>query len=167
MSEVHTLERGSDNAKRETKEQVPTDKVKDAAALAREFRWRLRLASGDTSDDEMTTGARPAKRKRPDREISVVSESKFRNFIPRRWDYIFDEPEQAEMETVQATRLIREDEWERQWSQWPRKELSEGDMTEAQVERKRSTLTRMRKTTAGFERERFERVSETWNWDPS
>ena len=46
------MERGNDHAKREAREQVPNDRVKDAPALARELRWRVRLARGESSDDE-------------------------------------------------------------------------------------------------------------------
>ncbi|KAG8892946.1 JmjC domain-containing histone demethylation protein 1, partial [Tulasnella sp. 403] len=45
-----------DSTRREAREMVPNDKVKDAPALAREFRWRLRLALDGDSGDE--AGAR-------------------------------------------------------------------------------------------------------------
>ena len=38
VSEARTMERGSDSAKRQAKEDVPGDRIKDAPALARELR---------------------------------------------------------------------------------------------------------------------------------
>jgi hypothetical protein len=52
ISEVHALERGTEHARKIAKEHVPGERIKDPSALAREFRWRVRLASGYASDDE-------------------------------------------------------------------------------------------------------------------
>ena len=52
VAEARVMEKGTDHAKREAKEQVPGDRVKDAPAMARELRWRVRLAGGYESDDD-------------------------------------------------------------------------------------------------------------------
>lgn len=52
VAESRTIERGTDAAKRTAKEEVPGDRVKDAPALARELRWRVRAVQGYGSEDE-------------------------------------------------------------------------------------------------------------------
>ena len=81
VSEARLIERGSDPLRKEAKEQVPGDKIKDPAALARELRWRVRLAAGLASDTESANKSKastpingkehhttPAKRKRGNEE---------------------------------------------------------------------------------------------------
>ena len=53
------IEKGTEAAKREAKEQVPFEKIKDPASMARELRWRVRAAAGVDSGDELEdeTGA--------------------------------------------------------------------------------------------------------------
>src|ERR1700730_14607994 len=41
VSEVRTMERGLESVRRDVRDQVPNDKVKDAPAVARELRWRV------------------------------------------------------------------------------------------------------------------------------
>ncbi|KIM31038.1 hypothetical protein M408DRAFT_327932 [Serendipita vermifera MAFF 305830] len=53
VSEARTIERGSEVAKKEARENVPADRVKDASLLARELRWRVRSAAGVDSDVEL------------------------------------------------------------------------------------------------------------------
>ena len=50
VSEARAMERSPESVKRDIRDQVPGDKVKDAPALARELRWRVRLAEGYTRD---------------------------------------------------------------------------------------------------------------------
>ena len=53
VNEARLMERPVDSSsKREAKDMVPADKVKDPCALARELRWRVRLAAGAGSGDE-------------------------------------------------------------------------------------------------------------------
>lgn len=109
IKESRIMERpaSSETSRKDSKEQVPTN-IKDPAALAREFRWRVRLASGVDSGDELESpflhkangsaingkrsSATPVgnvvagvKRKR-----GVVEERargpRFKGFIPRQWD---------------------------------------------------------------------------------
>jgi len=51
-----TIEKGTEAAKREAKEQVPFDKIKDPASMARELRWRVRAAAGVDSGVELERG---------------------------------------------------------------------------------------------------------------
>ncbi len=78
VGEARILESGSDQAKKETKEQVPVDRVKDAPAVARELRWRVKQALGYSSDDEGSgrrSGAGSKRRRIEDEEEPSV----FRN----------------------------------------------------------------------------------------
>lgn len=54
VKESRILERSSstESARRDTKDQIPGT-IKDPTALARELRWRVRLAAGHDSDDEL------------------------------------------------------------------------------------------------------------------
>lgn len=56
IKESRIMERSSssETARKDSKEQVPAT-IKDPTALAREFRWRVRLAAGHDSDDELET----------------------------------------------------------------------------------------------------------------
>lgn len=100
--------------RRDAKEAVPGDRVKDAPALARELRWRVRLAQGgasDGEDDATDEHARGGKRKRATTSgasavanainsvshaqpaakagpaLTIMTERpKFKNFVPKRWD---------------------------------------------------------------------------------
>ena len=59
VSEARTMERGTDQTKKEAKDQVPGDRIKDAGAMARELRWRVRLAGGYESDDDSRLRRKP------------------------------------------------------------------------------------------------------------
>ena len=124
MRRARAIERGGEEAKKkEAREEVPADKVRDAPALARELRWRLRMAMGVRSDgeeDEVGVSLRgvgavvaSGKRKRGEsttamsghlpkteytrgkgrRESEIEDQngedsasSRFRHFVPKRWD---------------------------------------------------------------------------------
>jgi hypothetical protein len=114
VSEARLMERGTDQAKKAAKEHVPGDRIKDPAALAREFRWRVRLAAGFNSDDEgpsrrkgkaqaaavaeaivngnpngpasSHSNGNASKRKREeDNSGEAAPASLFRNFKPKAW----------------------------------------------------------------------------------
>ena len=53
VAESRTLDKGTEAAKREAKEQMPFEKIKDPASMARELRWRVRAAAGVDSGDEL------------------------------------------------------------------------------------------------------------------
>ncbi|KAI5117638.1 hypothetical protein M0805_008445 [Coniferiporia weirii] len=109
VSEARLIE-GGDHSKgaaasaarrKEARDSVPADRVKDAPALARELRWRVRLAAHGASDGEdeddghvHTKGAASASAKRKrgtatqggaDRDEGL-EEGRMRNFVPKRWD---------------------------------------------------------------------------------
>jgi hypothetical protein len=98
VAEARILERGGESQRREVKDHVPGDKIKDPSALAREFRWRVRLAAGADSGDELDhvkkesikNGVATGKRKRVAEVEDVTPRPKkraprFRGFQPRPW----------------------------------------------------------------------------------
>lgn len=170
------MERGPDSLKRDVRDQVPNDKVKDAPAVARELRWRVRLAQGYTSDGDESGRFRARepmakevgrKRKR-ESEFSqaVQGDPKFRNFQPKIWDALAEEQEEGVRHlTVQPTQDISS--LAEGWTDWKeepiRSQMVNGDNVE--VGRRRQVIIKTRRTVHGFERQRVERVIETWNWD--
>ncbi|KAG6901498.1 hypothetical protein C0995_011093 [Termitomyces sp. Mi166 len=167
VSEVRMLERGNEAAKKEAREQIPADRVKDAAAMARELRWRLRLAGGNTSEDEGSqnsgkTKANGSKRKRPT-SLSPLDDSgePFRNFRPKLWDKVVETS--AEPETRSEKRRRPENEnWAEGWGRFDGEEVGE-DMGEVRIQR--HSIVKVRRTATGLERHRIERVVEEWKWD--
>ena len=176
VSEVRAMERGPDSLKRDVRDQVPNDKVKDAPTVARELRWRVRLAQGYTSDGDQSGRFKPRepmakevgrKRKRdPESSQAVLGDSKFRNFQPKIWEAMAEEQEEGVRHlTVQPTQDITS--LVESWSDWKeepiRPQTVNGDKVE--VGRRRQVIIKTRRTVHGFERQRVERVVETWNWD--
>jgi len=175
VSEVHTMERGPESVGRDIRDQVPNDKVKDAPALARELRWRVRLAQGYTSDGdrpgpdrarEPKDGGRKRKRD-PEFSPSTRSDSGFRNFQPKIWDALAEEQEEGvrhlTVQSAQDIGALVED-----WTDW--KEEPDGSQMvvngeKVEVGRRRQVIVKTRRTVHGFERQRVERVVETWSWD--
>lgn len=172
ISEVRTMERGSEPAKRDAKDQVPSDRVKDPAALARELRWRIRLAGGATSDDE--DFGRPAKktivnghgvkRKRSPLESQGVPVL-FKNFQPTEWDVVLDLPTKEDSLRVTAP-YPSEEGWHQRWSDWGNEPLdTDANNQTASVFQKRAVIVKIRSVDGGLERQRIERVFEKWVWD--
>jgi hypothetical protein len=173
------MERGSDQAKREAREQVPSERVKDPAAVARELRWRVRIAAGNASDDEDSNAAKNAtvnghavsKRKREDVEnIRANGEeaSPFKNFKPRLWDSIVEKAEEGEVKTLKGLKPENEGEWTEHWIDWKDDSGLAGEEGEAaDVNRRRHVVVKVRKTEKGVERQRVERVVEEWVWKDS
>lgn len=164
MSEIRILERGTDQAKKEVKEQIPADRVKDAAAVARELRWRVRLAAGNASDDEgssVKTNGLGVKRKRAAED---EERPRFKNFKPRRWDNTIEKSEEGEARIVKAHKPSEDDgSWKEQWVEWTNG-IGEHDGAEVQVKSRTETFVRVRRTVDGLERQRVERVVESWEW---
>lgn len=88
-------------ARKEARDAVPTDKVKDAPALARELRWRVRNARGVSSGDEGSGSKRGksmsapkengVKRKRDSADVGELGETEdgqqiFRNWRRKGWE---------------------------------------------------------------------------------
>ncbi|KAG6335225.1 hypothetical protein ID866_3870 [Astraeus odoratus] len=174
VSEARTMERGTDAAKRDAKEQVPSDRVKDPGALARELRWRVRLAAGATSDDEdlgrpikktMVNG-HGVKRKRSPVEPHGAPVL-FKNFQPREWDVALDLPKEEDSRRVLAPYPYPSDDgWHHRWSNWDDASLTaDAANSTASVERKRDVIIKIRNVDGGLERQRIERVFEKWVWD--
>lgn len=164
VSEVRILERGSDQAKKEAKEQIPTDRVKDAAAVARELRWRVRLAAGNASDDEGSTVKPNGSGVKRKRTADDDERPRFKNFKPRRWDNVIEKSEEGEARTVKARKPSEDDgEWKERWVEWTNG-VAESDAAEVQVKSRTETIVRIRRTGEGLERQRVERVVESWEW---
>lgn len=155
VSESRIIERGSEAAKKESKENVPGEKVKDAPAVARELRWRIKHALGYASDTEggHTHDDRCRGMIRTPVEV-------FRNFVPKKWDRVVDEDAGEEVTKVRALRPDSLDEWVTTWTAgWP-----DDGAGEAEVLKQRKVLFRVRKTESGIERQRIERTIEDWSW---
>ena len=167
VSEARTMERGTEAAKREAKENVPSDRVKDAPATARELRWRVRLAAGTTSDDEEL--GRPVQKnmvnghKRKRSPTGATAGVQFRNFQPKGWDVIIELPRESSEQAVRADPPSTTDKWERSWTDWNR-ELEGGTGEQATLEKMTDVMIKVRKTESGVERQRIERVVEKWVW---
>lgn len=167
VSEARILENGSEQAKKEVKEQIPSDRVKDAPAMARELRWRVKHATGYLSDDDSSTtnhraGPNGNKRKRmesttPENEAPV----RFKNFQPKKWDGVKEEDAVNETNVLRGRPPIK-DEWVEEWTTMASDLSVEGE--EAEVKRRRETIVKVRKTSRGLERQRIERVVEEWTW---
>ncbi|OCH95214.1 Clavaminate synthase-like protein, partial [Obba rivulosa] len=183
VSEARTMERGTDSAKREAKEQVPSDRVKDAPALARELRWRVRLAAGYPSDDEgrssrktKATGHEPAgvtngvghKRKRLDADVAEHAEGEpgpFRNFKRRAWESVSEKPTERESRAAKAQRPdVQAEGWREAWMDWRDDAVGVEGGEDVVVDRRRDVVIKVRRTAKGLERQRVERVLEDWVW---
>ena len=155
VSESRIIERGAEAPKKESKESVPGEKVKDAPALARELRWRVKHALGNMSDTEgdhvhveQCGGVIRA-------PVTV-----FKNFVPKKWDRVVDEDAGEELTKVRATQPDSLDGWVTTWTDgW--KEDGGG---EAEVLKRRKVMFRVRKTKSGIERQKIERTVEDWSW---
>ena len=170
------MERGPEPMRRDIRDQIPNDKVKDAPAVARELRWRVRLAQGYTSDGDQSGQFRAGepmtkevgrKRKRdPELSQTVRGNSRFRNFQPKIWEALAEEQEEGvrhlTMQPAQDIGSLVEG-----WTDWKEEPITSqmvnGDKVE--VGRRRQVIVKTRRTVHGFERQRVERVVETWNWD--
>ncbi|KAG7086721.1 hypothetical protein E1B28_002655 [Marasmius oreades] len=176
VSETRILERGSENAKKESKEQVPHDRIKDAPAMARELRWRVHHALNGSSEDEGSdnggtapyNGVRKRKRAHSESSAEPTPPPKFKNFKPKRWDSITDAVSVPQKRTIHAVKPQTDgDEWIKKWSEWKDLEAgvdSKGDEPEADVNIHEHVLTKLRKTANGLQRERIQRVVEEWKW---
>ncbi|KAF9228635.1 Clavaminate synthase-like protein [Gyrodon lividus] len=182
VSEARTMERGTEAAKRDAKDQLPVDRVKDAPALARELRWRVRIAAGTTSDDEELGSSvkkvtvnghgnvNGVKRKRSPTEPRGgdgtgvgTTRVQFRNFQPKRWDTVEDLPKEEEKRTTKAS-YPGEVGWQQRWTKWGDETPGGDPGWQALVERKREVTVKVRKIEGGLERQRIERVLEKWEW---
>lgn len=172
VSQARTIERGTDQAKKEAKEQIPTERVKDPAALARELRWRVRLAAGYESDDDDDMGAEVKavsshyngnKRKRSQLDIVNDRTVIFKNFKPKMWEIV------SEVATEHNKRIVKARKPEGdlrggQWVDWKDDIMDVADGDNVDVTRRRDVITKVRRTVGGLERQKVERVIEEWTW---
>ena len=174
VSEARILETGTEQAKKEVREQIPTDRIKDASAAARELRWRAKLALGYSSDDEGAAGTRKAKesasppigikRKRVEDHDEIAH---FRNFKPKPWDAVVAVKKEANQTRVsKAARPGDGDEWTSRWATevQVKDEEEEEAEGEATVESCQEVIVKVRRTVKGLERQRIERTIEDWTW---
>jgi F-box/leucine-rich repeat protein 10/11 len=165
VSEARTLESGTEGAKKEAKEQIPVDRVKDAPAFARELRWRVKQAMGDHSDDETSGNSRgtttPAGTKR--RRVDDQDDGpQFRNFRPKSWDSVITAAAEDSQRTTKAPKPAEDDvEWTKAFTLNDMKDEGE----EATVSSRREVVIKLRRTAQGLERQRIERTVEGWRWD--
>jgi F-box/leucine-rich repeat protein 10/11 len=170
VSEARILERGSEQAKKEAKDQIPSERIKDAPAMARELRWRLKAAAGYSSDDDGPPAIRKGKegmngnkRKRMDSGSLELDSRHFRNFMPKSWDRVMEKTTENETVRMRVKVPGSGDDWKEQWSGWDKDGDEDGD--EAEVKRQREIVVKVRRTLKGMERQRIERVVEEWLWD--
>ncbi|TRM59486.1 hypothetical protein BD626DRAFT_608226, partial [Schizophyllum amplum] len=126
---------------KEAKEDIPSDRVKDAPALARELRWRLRLAAGEESDDERSStphlnGHSHLKRKRIKSE-TPDERPLFKNFKPKAWGKTTEEQNLVETKQVKVARPDDDGAWMERWVTWA-DPMEEDGAEEAQVQSKRT-----------------------------
>lgn len=166
VSEARILESGTEAAKKEAKEQIPVDRVKDAPTFARELRWRVKQAMGYQSDDEGSgsrsrgsTAVAGMKRRRVDDQDDGPQ---FRNFRPKSWDSVITSAAEDSQRVVKAPRPSEDD------GEWT-KEYTTDDINneggEATVSSRREVVIKVRRTAQGLERQRIERIIEDWRWD--
>lgn len=174
VSQVRIMERGTEAAKRDAKENVPSDRVKDAAAVARELRWRVKQAAGHWSDDESapiretagpTTNSLNGKRKR-ESSHTPTDQVQFRNFKIKSqlWDHVVQRDRSTEEKTVSIQKPNGNADSAEPWMEWQEEPMSDcGE--QGKVRQQRDVVMKYRATTSGLERERVERVVEFWTWE--
>ncbi|KAK2467117.1 hypothetical protein APHAL10511_001375 [Amanita phalloides] len=168
VSEVRLLEKASEHNRKETRDQIPTERIKDAPAMARELLWRARLlVHGSASDEEAVkdfTNIKTGKRKRSSDSLGLGET--FKNFKPKKWDNSTDTILERDMRIIKLSRP-EDEKWLQRWSEWESLDDEEGDTQIAQVTRFRDVLVRVRKTSKGLERQRIERIVEELVWENS
>jgi F-box/leucine-rich repeat protein 10/11 len=169
VSEARILERGSEQAKKEARDQIPSDRVKDAPAMARELRWRLKFAAGHSSDDDCSQVIRRAKegvngnkRKRVDSGSPGLDARQFRNFKPKYWDKTMEKTTMNDTVRMRGKAPGTDDGWEEKWTTW---EAGVDGGEEAVVKRHQEIVVKVRRTAKGVERQRIKRTVEDWKWD--
>jgi len=171
VSEVRMLEKGSEYSRKETRDQIPSERIKDAPAIARELLWRARLLlHGSASDEEAVnndfSNFKVGKRKRSTESPGIDDNSSFKNFKPKKWDSSTEKVLEKELRTVRLSRPEEDEKWKERWSEWRTLE-DEGDAQVAHVTHFRDVLIRVRKTSRGLERQRIERTIEELVWEHS
>ncbi|PPQ63192.1 hypothetical protein CVT24_005737 [Panaeolus cyanescens] len=154
VSEARMLENGNDQQKKEAKEQIPSDRVKDGPAMARELRWRVKQAMGYSSEDESGRVKRTLKRRR----IDGNEPGPFRHFRPKTWDGMNIQREEEEESLVKGYSAGERPDWIEWWTGM--NDNSGGK--EGKMIKRRETEVRVRKTQKGIERHVIRRSIEEW-----
>jgi F-box/leucine-rich repeat protein 10/11 len=163
VSEARILETGSDQVKKEAKEQIPNDRVKDGPAVARELRWRVKLALGYTSEDEDIGGSRKGKNligsKRKAQDVREEG-SHFRNFKPKIWDA------ERVVEQHESSRMGKRPKPEgTDWAKaWLEADVADTQSVDVPVKVRGETIVRVRRTATGTEEQRISREVEEWTF---
>ena len=182
ITEIHILENGTEQARKEVKEQIPSDRIKDAQSLARELRWRVRLSLYGSSDDErevkmkINGNGNRIKRKRSVERVPLLVEDIKAEVVPpltqlkpKVWQGYLHKSPQLESRHLKLSKPTYDDEhWTEKWTRLGDQEQDEekqGD--EVRVERKTEFIVKVRRTDKGIERQRVERVLERWEWTTS
>ncbi|KAF9567653.1 Clavaminate synthase-like protein [Agrocybe pediades] len=164
VSEARVLEKGSDQAKKEVKDSIPGDRIKDGPAMARELRWRVRQAMGNDSDDESIR--RPGasggtatgnKRRRVGEEEGA---GHFRNFKPKVWDAVVAHQEEPRTEEVKVRRPAAGEDLRESWMAGEPEDESETGQVVTTVDK----VVKVRRTARGVERHLISRQVEDWTW---
>ncbi|KAF5387004.1 hypothetical protein D9615_001759 [Tricholomella constricta] len=166
VSEARVLEGVNEHGKKDVKEQIPSERVKDAPAVARELRWRLRFAGGYTSEDDSGHKSRKSdakKRKRTSSASPTLDETSgpFKNFRPKLWDSFVEKSTDLETKSERGRRPQDDESWVEHWTD---ANIADGAGEMAEVESRRYTCIKVRRTANGLERQRIERVVEEWKW---
>lgn len=173
VGQVRIMEGGSEQARREAREQVPADRVKDAAVVARELRWRVRLAMGTPSDAEgpkkgaahgVFSGMKKRKRESPaDARDAIL----FRHFLPKIWDRVEREMEGGERKSMR----VRRPDDEALMRMLAGTETMEDVEEEACVESRGESVRRIRRYEVDgalvVERQVVRLSVSRWTWPPS
>lgn len=187
VSEARSIERGTG---KDTREQVPGDRVRDPGALARELRWRVRNARGLDSDGEggpptpVSGNGTTSKRKRVEETtanvpVPVVPKAEgedkakqngatpelpvsFRNFLPRLWTEL--RRDSAVTTCWVDPESIQEEEAA------DAKLVSAGTPGAAELQTKIDTVIKIRRSkneegTSVFERQTIMRTLDIYTWD--
>jgi F-box/leucine-rich repeat protein 10/11 len=164
VAEARLLESGSEHSKKDAREQIPHERIKDAPAMARELLWRARLVIyGSASDEESSSGLVGGKRKRSIESQEPDDNPLFKNFKPKKWDSRTEKVLEKQNRVMSISKP-GDEQWEEKWSEW-RDLVDEGDEDVAQVTHFRDVLIRVRKTARGLERQRIERIVEELTWE--
>ena len=169
VSEARLIEKGSEHSRKEARDQIPSERIKDAPAMARELLWRVRfIVHGSASDEEGvkdTSNFKGGKRKRSTESPGIDDNTNFKNFKPKKWDSSTEKMLGKEMRSIRLPKPEEDEEWKEKWSEWRTLEDEDGETPVAQVTQFRDVLVRVRKTSRGIERQRIERTVEELVWD--
>ncbi|KAI0028349.1 hypothetical protein K488DRAFT_80716 [Vararia minispora EC-137] len=170
VSQARDIEHGSEAARREAKEQIPSDRVRDPSALARELRWRVRHALHlDSDSDGVDASKSSADVSAKGRKRGRLAEDEgqegvhFKNFQPKAWQRVRRTSERKKECKSQARSEMEDGVLTEDWLE---NVIGNGvaAMNEVTVTSRHVVTTKVRRTVSGLERQRIESVLEKWEW---